>query len=117
MRKLAIAVTVAAGLAVIPIQAQAYDDIGPPLVDGLVAGAIIGADPYGYYGPGYVVTGRYGRVFHGPFYDHTRGRGAAPDRPWRTADASGELLLPGAGFLWSALVGRLALVSAARRSQ
>ena len=71
MRKLAIAVTVAAGLAVIPIQAQAYDDIGPPLVDGLAAGAIIGADPYGYYGPGYVVTGRYGRVFHGPFYDHT----------------------------------------------
>jgi hypothetical protein len=72
MKKLAMAATVVAGLALIPIQAQAYDDIGPPLVGGLVAGAVIGgADPYGYYGPGYVVTGRYGRVFHGPFYDHT----------------------------------------------
>uniref|UniRef100_Q07PV2 Uncharacterized protein n=1 Tax=Rhodopseudomonas palustris (strain BisA53) TaxID=316055 RepID=Q07PV2_RHOP5 len=72
MKKLAIAAAIAAGLALSPIQAQAYDDIGPPLVGGLVAVPVIGgADPYGYYGPGHVVTGGYGQVFHGPFYDHT----------------------------------------------
>jgi hypothetical protein len=72
MKRLALAATVATGLALAaPSQAQAYDVIGPVFAGGLVAGGIIGADPYGYYGPGYVVTGRYGRVFHGPFYDHT----------------------------------------------
>jgi hypothetical protein len=73
MKKLAIAATIAAGLAVAaPVQAQAYDDIGPPLVGGVVTGVIIGGgDPYGYYGPGYGYGGRYGRVYHGPFYDRT----------------------------------------------
>lgn len=73
MKKLAMAATLAAGLAVTAsLPAQAYDYLGPPLVDGLMAGAIVGgADPYGYFGPVYGTSGRHGRVFHGPFYDHT----------------------------------------------
>jgi hypothetical protein len=77
MKKLAIAATVAAGLAVaVPVQAQAHDGFG--LFGGLVAGAIIGsavAGPYGYYGPGYGYYGpgygyygRSARVYYGPSY-------------------------------------------------